>query len=154
MSIRVSGFNPASSTGLTYTPESLGANILELTPRQKFNAEGNIVPEMGIRSEIVSTFNPEKEDLFINFYRTTESGRGVGTEMISNSIQGFGMQNVRSISAELGLTNKSVYEYNMSAEGMSPAQAASNTSPGKSMINPGYGQIEMNGLYIRSGPEN
>ncbi|MBN3815101.1 LysM peptidoglycan-binding domain-containing protein [Paraburkholderia sp. Se-20369] len=149
-SIRVGGFNPASSTGLTYTPESLGANVLELTSRQKFNAEGNIVPAMGIRSEIVSTFNPEKGDLFINFYRTTESGRGVGTEMISNSIQGFGAQNVRSISAELGLTNKSVYEYNMSVEGMSPAQAASNTPLGKSLINLGYGQIEMNGLYIRA----
>ncbi|WP_143752065.1 hypothetical protein [Burkholderia sp. SRS-W-2-2016] len=71
----VDSFRPAASTGLVYTSESPGVNVLELTSRQKFDAAGNIVPAMGIRSEIVSTFNPEKGDLFINFYRTTEWAR-------------------------------------------------------------------------------
>ncbi len=111
------GFNPASPTGLTYASESLGTNILELTSRQKFDASGNAVQAMGIRSEIVSTFRPETGNLFINFYRTTEVGRGVGAEMISNSIQNFGVSNVQSISAELGLTNKAIYEFNIATEG-------------------------------------
>ncbi|KWO45612.1 hypothetical protein WT97_10815 [Burkholderia sp. MSMB1459WGS] len=144
------GFNPASPTGLTYASESLGANILELTSRQKFDASGNVVQAMGIRSEIVSTFKPETGDLFINFYRTTEVGRGVGAEMISNSIQNFGVSNVKSISAELGLANKAIYEFNIATEGMSPVQAARNTPLGKSLINLGYKQIDVNGLYIRA----
>lgn len=146
----VNAFSPAPSTGVAYTSESLGTNILELTSRQKFDAAGNIVPAMGIRSEMVSTFNPGQGDLFVNFYRTTENGRGVGTEMLSNSIQSFGPQNVHSVSAELGLTNKSIFEYNMSSEGMSPVQAVSNTPLGKSLISLGYRHIEVNGLYIKA----
>ena len=144
----VGGFNPATSTGLEYTSKSLGENVLELTSRQKFDAAGNVVPAIGVRSEAVTTFNPNSGDMFINFYRTTETGRGVGTELISNSIQNFGPQNVQSISAELGLTNKSIFEYNMSSEGMSPISAASNTPLGKSLISLGYRQIEVNGLHI------
>ncbi|MBK9237222.1 MAG: hypothetical protein IPO19_15020 [Rhodoferax sp.] len=141
-------FRAARRTGLEFS-EKISGNYFELESSQKFAKDGSIVPALGVRSELVSNFRAESGDLFVNFYRTTEEGHGVGTEMLSRAIENFGPEQVKTVSAELGLTNKAVFrKHYVYTEGLTTAEAVQRTPIGKSLSSLGYGQIDVNGLRI------
>jgi hypothetical protein len=134
------GFTPATSTGLTFETKvtQQGPNLeIELTSNQKFDkATGAVVDNKFSRSNLVGALNSDG-NLFIHWYETSVQGRGVGSEMISKAIETAGVQNVTSVSAQLGLTNAKAYEAAI-ASGANPINAVWQTPIGKTMQSMGY----------------
>lgn len=126
--------------GLTFETKvtQQGPNLeIELTSNQKFDkATGAVVDNKFSRSNLVGTLNSDG-NLFIHWYETSVQGRGVGSEMISKAIETAGVQNVTSVSAQLGLTNAKAYEAAI-ASGANPINAVWQTPIGKTMQSMGY----------------
>ncbi|WP_426336031.1 hemagglutinin repeat-containing protein [Pseudoduganella sp. R-31] len=139
-----SGFIPANRTGLNYetSVKPLSTTVeIELTSRQKFDkTTGAVVNSVAARSNLLGTFNSTNGDLFIHWYETSIVGRGVGSEMISNAIEAAGINDVNSVSAQLGLTNLKAFRAARDA-GATPADAVWQTPLGKSMHAMGYKNV-------------
>jgi len=134
------GFRPAARTGLDFVTrvENQGLNTeVELLSKQRFDrTTGEIITSRYARSNLLGRLR-EGGDLFIDWYETNVPGRGVGTEMLSRAIESVGPQNVNSVSARFGLTNKAVFDASRAA-GLSYEEAAWATPLGKSMRQLGF----------------
>jgi len=84
-------------------------------------------------------------DLYIDWYGTTVTGRGIGSEMISRAIETVGPTNVKTVSAQLGDTNLDAFRA-AKASGISSEQAVWSTPLGKTMSSLGFKSVEMAGM--------
>jgi hypothetical protein len=123
-------FVPAPSTGLKFeikTQEKSDGRIeIELSARQKFDKTGGVVASDFAQSDLIATYYP-KGILHIDWYGTTISGKGVGTEMISRSIELVGPEKIATISAKFGNVNRDVF-WDALSSGRSVSDAAWATS--------------------------
>ncbi|MBN0038493.1 hypothetical protein JTL77_37280, partial [Pseudomonas aeruginosa] len=80
------GFIPAERTGLNFEEKvknKAGGYVdVELSARQKFDKSGVVVDSKFAQSDLVARYSPDG-NLYIDWYGTTVSGKGVGSEMIS-----------------------------------------------------------------------
>ncbi|WP_194793011.1 LysM peptidoglycan-binding domain-containing protein [Caenimonas koreensis] len=132
---------------LNFVEKRLGESSIELTTREKISKDGQVVTSVGARSEIVTTFDAGSKRMHIDFYRTYDSGNNIGTEMIGKSVALYGRENVETITANIGLTNKAVYEQQI-RNGASPTDAIRATPIGKSLDYIGYEQISIAGSSL------
>lgn len=99
--------------------------------RQKFDKSDAILDSKYAQGSLVARYSPEN-NLRVDWYGTTVSGKGVGTEMISRAIESVGADKVKTVSAQLGNTNLEVFRATKST-GLSSEQAVWSTPLGKTM---------------------
>lgn len=141
-----SEFVPAARSGLSFETRisQQGESLeVELLSKQKFDkVTGEVVENRFARSNLLSRYNDG--NLHIDWYETSVTGRGIGTEMISRAIETAGPQNVSSVTAQLGLKNLSAFQQSVGA-GMVPIEAVWQTPLGKSMSSLRYRNVTFNG---------
>lgn len=82
---------------------------VELSARQKFDKSGVVVDSKFAQSDLVARYSPDG-NLYIDWYGTTVSGKGVGSEMISRAIEAVGANKVKTVSAQLGKDNLDAFK--------------------------------------------
>lgn len=107
----------------------MGISIVELSARQKFDKTGAVVDSKFAQSDLVARYSPDG-NLHIDWYGTTVSGKGVGSEMVSRAIETVGPDKVKAVSAQLGNDNLEAFRAGTSA-GLSKEQAVWSTPFGK-----------------------
>jgi filamentous hemagglutinin len=120
---------------------------IELSSRQKFDKNGSVVDSQFAQSDLIGRYSPSG-NLHIDWYGTTVGGKGVGTEMISKAISSVGSDKVKTVTAQLGNTNRDVYD-SASSSGLSSEKAAWSTPLGKSMKELGFTKVEVNGYSVK-----
>lgn len=144
-------FVPAERTGLNFeeklTKKLDGYVEIELYARQKFDKSGAIVDSKYAQSDLVARYSPDG-NLRVDWYGTTVSGKGVGTEMISRAIESVGADKVKTVSAQLGNTNLEVFRATKST-GLSSEQAVWSTPLGKTMKALGFEKVEVSGTDVK-----
>ncbi|QTO51538.1 hypothetical protein [Burkholderia latens] len=120
---------------------------VELSARQKFDKNGFVVDSKFAQSDLIGRYSPDG-NFHIDWYGTTVSGRGVGTDMISKAIESVGVENVKTVSAQLGNVNRDVYN-SAASSGLSSIQAVWATPLGKSMSYLGFRGVEVNGYNVK-----
>ncbi|AIO39986.1 hypothetical protein DM40_3610 [Burkholderia cenocepacia] len=120
---------------------------VELSARQKFDKNGFVVDSKFAQSDLIGRYSPDG-NFHIDWYGTTVSGRGVGTDMISKAIESVGAENVKTVSAQLGNVNRDVYN-SAASSGLSSIQAVWATPLGKSMSYLGFRGVEVNGYNVK-----
>ncbi|WP_232428059.1 hemagglutinin repeat-containing protein [Burkholderia ubonensis] len=120
---------------------------VELSARQKFDKNGSVVDSKFAQSDLIGRYSPDG-NFHIDWYGTTVSGRGVGTDMISKAIESVGADKVKTVSAQLGNANRDAYN-SATSSGISPVQAVWATPLGKSMSSLGFKGVEVNGYNVK-----
>ncbi|WP_241021339.1 hemagglutinin repeat-containing protein [Burkholderia sp. Ac-20344] len=120
---------------------------VELSARQKFDKSGSVVDSRFAQSDLVGRYSPDG-NFHIDWYGTTVSGRGVGTDMISKAMESVGADKVKTVSAQLGNTNRDVYN-SVTSSGLSSVQAVWATPLGKSMNSLGFKNVEVDGYNVK-----
>ncbi|MEY8174863.1 hemagglutinin repeat-containing protein [Burkholderia multivorans] len=120
---------------------------VELSARQKFDKNGSVVDSKFAQSDLIGRYSPDG-NFHIDWYGTTVSGRGVGTDMISKAIESVGADKVKTVSAQLGNANRDAYN-SATSSGISPVQAVWATPLGKSMNSLGFKGVEVNGYNVK-----
>ncbi|WP_230960288.1 hemagglutinin repeat-containing protein [Burkholderia territorii] len=120
---------------------------VELSSRQKFDKNGSVVDSKFAQSDLIGRYSPDA-NFHIDWYGTTVSGRGVGTDMISKAIEAVGADKVKTVSAQLGNANRDAYN-SATSSGLSPIQAVWATPLGKSMNSFGFKGVEVNGYNVK-----
>ncbi|MGN4031840.1 hemagglutinin repeat-containing protein, partial [Burkholderia gladioli] len=120
---------------------------VELSARQKFDKNGSVVDSKFAQSDLIGRYSPDG-NFHIDWYGTTVSGRGVGTDMISKAIESVGADKVKNVSAQLGNANRDAYN-SATFSGISPVQAVWATPLGKSMSSLGFKGVEVNGYNVK-----
>ncbi|MGZ7174126.1 hemagglutinin repeat-containing protein [Burkholderia gladioli] len=120
---------------------------VELSARQKFDKNGSVVDSKFAQSDLIGRYSPDG-NFHIDWYGTTVSGRGVGTDMISKAIESVGADKVKTVSAQLGNANRDAYN-SATFSGISPVQAVWATPLGKSMSSLGFKGVEVNGYNVK-----
>ncbi|WP_232438326.1 hemagglutinin repeat-containing protein [Burkholderia ubonensis] len=120
---------------------------VELSARQKFDKNGSVVDSKFAQSDLIGRYSPDG-NFHIEWYGTTVSGRGVGTDMISKAIESVGADKVKTVSAQLGNANRDAYN-SATSSGISPVQAVWATPLGKSMSSLGFKGVEVNGYNVK-----
>lgn len=145
------GFVPAERTGLNFEAKvvnkSDGYVDIELSTRQKFDKTGAIVDSKFAQSDLVARYSPDG-NLRIDWYGTTVSGKGVGTEMVSRAIESIGPDKVKAVSAQLGNTNLEAFRVAAST-GLSREQAVWSTPLGKTMKALDFKVVEISGSNVK-----
>lgn len=145
------GFVPAERTGLNFEAKvvnkSDGHVDIELSARQKFDKTGAVVDSKFAQSDLVARYSPDG-NLRIDWYGTTVSGKGVGTEMVSRAIESIGPDKVKTVSAQLGNTNLEAFRAAAST-GLSREQAVWSTPLGKTMRTLGFKKVEVSGANVK-----
>ncbi|EIJ48486.1 hypothetical protein GWL_05200 [Herbaspirillum sp. GW103] len=140
-------FVPAPRTGLKFEIKAQekpdGRIEIELSARQKFDKAGVVVASDFAQSDLIATYYP-KGILHIDWYGTTISGKGVGTEMISRSIEFVGPERIATISAKFGNVNRGVF-WDALSSGRSVSDAAWATPLGKTMRSLGFKNVSVIG---------
>ncbi|WP_249173578.1 hemagglutinin repeat-containing protein [Burkholderia dolosa] len=120
---------------------------VELSARQKFDKNGSVVDSKFAQSDLIGRYSPDG-NFHIDWYGTTVSGRGVGTDMIYKAIESVGADKVKTVSAQLGNANRDAYN-SATSSGISPVQAVWATPLGKSMNSLGFKGVEVNGYNVK-----
>ncbi|MEB3083205.1 hypothetical protein VD792_34150 [Pseudomonas aeruginosa] len=120
---------------------------VELSARQKFDKSGVVVDSKFAQSDLVARYSPDG-NLYIDWYGTTVSGKGVGSEMISRAIEAVGANKVKTVSAQLGKDNLDAFKAG-SSRGLSKEQAVWNTPLGKTMSSLGFTEVEVHGASVK-----
>ncbi|MFG4852313.1 DUF637 domain-containing protein, partial [Pseudomonas aeruginosa] len=145
------GFIPAERTGLNFEEKvknKAGGYVdVELSARQKFDKSGVVVDSKFAQSDLVARYSPDG-NLYIDWYGTTVSGKGVGSEMISRAIEAVGANKVKTVSAQLGKDNLDAFKAG-SSRGLSKEQAVWNTPLGKTMSSLGFTEVEVHGASVK-----
>ncbi|HCF5573330.1 TPA: DUF637 domain-containing protein, partial [Pseudomonas aeruginosa] len=145
------GFIPAERTGLNFEEKvknKAGGYVdVELSARQKFDKSGVVVDSKFAQSDLVARYSPDG-NLYIDWYGTTVSGKGVGSEMISRAIEAVGANKVKTVSAQLGKDNLDAFKAG-SSRGLSKEQAVWNTPLGKTMNSLGFTEVEVHGASVK-----
>ncbi len=94
----------------------------------------------GANHIIETIFNPQDGELYISWLYTANSGKGIGTELISRAIESVGPSKVKSITGEMGADNLKILNSYIK-QGMSPLDAAKKTPAAAIRIKLGYGNI-------------
>ncbi|OPD84130.1 DUF637 domain-containing protein, partial [Pseudomonas aeruginosa] len=145
------GFIPAERTGLNFEEKvknKAGGYVdVELSARQKFDKSGVVVDSKFAQSDLVARYSPDG-NLYIDWYGTTVSGKGVGSEMISRAIEAVGASKVKTVSAQLGKDNLDAFKAG-SSRGLSKEQAVWNTPLGKTMSSLGFTEVEVHGASVK-----
>ncbi|MGJ5776134.1 DUF637 domain-containing protein, partial [Pseudomonas aeruginosa] len=145
------GFIPAERTGLNFEEKvknKAGGYVdVELSARQKFDKSGIVVDSKFAQSDLVARYSPDG-NLYIDWYGTTVSGKGVGSEMISRAIEAVGANKVKTVSAQLGKDNLDAFKAG-SSRGLSKEQAVWNTPLGKTMSSLGFTEVEVHGASVK-----
>ncbi|PYC13246.1 hemagglutinin repeat-containing protein [Pseudomonas mosselii] len=142
-------FKPADRSGINFDTSIVnkpnGALEIELSARQKFDKNGEIVDSKFAHTDLVARYAPET-GLFIDWYGTTVKGRGIGTELISRAIEEVGPTRVKQVSATLGNDNRQAYQTARDA-GLPADQAVWGTPLGKTMSSLGFKNVEVTSSY-------
>ncbi|WP_244101521.1 hemagglutinin repeat-containing protein [Burkholderia ambifaria] len=145
------GLSSSSKEGLNFDTKveakDGGYVDVELSARQKFDKNGSVVDSKFAQSDLIGRYSPDG-NFHIDWYGTTVSGRGVGTDMISKAIESVGADKVKTVSAQLGNTNRDAYN-SATSSGISPVQAVWATPLGKSMSSLGFKGVEVNGYNVK-----
>ncbi|WP_233410203.1 hemagglutinin repeat-containing protein [Burkholderia ambifaria] len=145
------GLSSSSKEGLNFDTKveakDGGYVDVELSARQKFDKNGSVVDTKFAQSDLIGRYSPDG-NFHIDWYGTTVSGRGVGTDMISKAIESVGADKVKTVSAQLGNTNRDAYN-SATSSGISPVQAVWATPLGKSMSSLGFKGVEVNGYNVK-----
>ncbi|WP_230950073.1 hemagglutinin repeat-containing protein [Burkholderia cepacia] len=145
------GPSPSGKEGLNFDTKveakDGGYVDVELSARQKFDKNGSVVDSKFAQSDLIGRYSPDG-NFHIDWYGTTVSGRGVGTDMISKAIESVGADNVKTVSAQLGNANRDAYN-SATSSGLSPVQAVWATPLGKSMNSLGFKGVDVNGYNVK-----
>ncbi|WP_278248861.1 DUF637 domain-containing protein [Stutzerimonas kirkiae] len=145
------GFIPAERTGLNFEAKVIsksdGYIDIELSAGQKFDKTGAVVDSKFAQSDLVARYSPDG-NLHIDWYGTTVTGKGVGTEMVSRAIESVGPDKIKTVSAQLGNTNLEAFRVAAST-GLSREQAVWSTPLGKTMSSLGFKNVEVLGNSVK-----
>lgn len=114
---------------------------------QKFDKTGAVVDSKFAQSDLVARYSPDG-NLHIDWYGTTVTGKGVGTEMVSRAIESVGPDKIKTVSAQLGNTNLEAFRVAAST-GLSREQAVWSTPLGKTMSSLGFKNVEVLGNSVK-----
>jgi hypothetical protein len=145
-------FTPATKSGLNLSDniQISGDRVknIELELRgQRIGKDGGIEAHKFSQHNFVGRFDTNSGELFIDWYETTNTGNNIGREIISSVIEKLGPDNVKSVAAKLGNSNRTAYDGFINAN--SNLDAVRLTPLGKALNDLGFKRFNADNAPLR-----